>query len=154
MKHSWTNSLNLSSSLEWRIVVLREVKYCNVIAGGEEPRLYVHCMLNKWLWIIVCFFWVSDCEACCAMRCKLLWIMVSYAEAVVVTHGEICWASGCQPRCALLSHWLWIIVSNAEPVVVNYCALSRAECVGIMVCYAEPLVVNHGVLFPAIICEP
>ena len=41
MKHSWTNSLYLSSSLEWGIVVLREVKWLNVIEGGEVPRLYV-----------------------------------------------------------------------------------------------------------------
>jgi hypothetical protein len=41
MKHSWTNSLFLSSSSEWGIVVLREVKCLNVIEGGEEPRLYV-----------------------------------------------------------------------------------------------------------------
>jgi hypothetical protein len=41
MKHSWTNSLFLTSSSEWGIVVLREVKCLNVIEGGEGPRLYV-----------------------------------------------------------------------------------------------------------------
>ena len=34
-KHSWTNSINLSFSIEWWIVVYR--KCFNDIAGGEEP---------------------------------------------------------------------------------------------------------------------
>jgi len=29
--------------------------------------------------------------------------MVSYAEPVVVTHGELCWSSGCDSRFIMLS---------------------------------------------------
>jgi hypothetical protein len=43
MKHSWTNSLNLSFSLRVRNIRVkgREIKCFNAIAGGEGPKLYV-----------------------------------------------------------------------------------------------------------------
>jgi hypothetical protein len=43
MKHSWTNSFNLSFSLRVgnTCVEGKEVKCFNAIAGGEGPRLYV-----------------------------------------------------------------------------------------------------------------
>jgi hypothetical protein len=64
------------------------------------------------------------------MANQWLWIMVCYAEPVVVNHGVLCWASDCESWCAMLNQWLCI-----------------------MVCYAEPVVVNHGVLFWASGCE-
>ena len=69
-----------------------------------------------------------------------LWIIVNYAEPVVVKHWVI------------LSQWLWVIVCYAEPnaweawcailskwlcsIVCHY-VLCRVGCVGIMVCYTE-----------------
>jgi hypothetical protein len=64
------------------------------------------------------------------MLSQLLLIMVSYAEKVVLDHGdyaglegvkrsELCWASGYESWCVMLSQWLWIMVCDVEPVVVN-----------------------------------
>jgi hypothetical protein len=58
-----------------------------------------------------------------------LWIVVSYAEPVVVNHGVLCWASGCELWCVILSQWLWIIVSY------DIC-----QWLWIMVCYAVTVV--------------
>ena len=80
------------------------------------------------------------------MLSQWVWIMVCYAEPVVVNHCELCWASGCETLWVMLRYWFWIIVSNAEPVVVNHCVLCWAGCVGIMVCYPNPVVVNHCVM--------
>jgi hypothetical protein len=35
---------------------------------------------------------------------KWLWILVCYAEPVVVYHGELCWVSGCESWCAMRYH--------------------------------------------------
>ena len=67
--------------------------------------------------------------------CQWLWIMVGYAELVVVNHGVLCWVSGCESVRLMLSQWLWIIVSYTEPVVGNHDV------------NAMPLGVNHVVLF-------
>jgi hypothetical protein len=86
-----------------------------------------------------------------------LWIIVCYAEPVVVNHVVLCWASGCKSLCVILSQWLWIMVNYFEPVVVNNVVLFWAsgceswwvmlsQWFWIMVCYSEPVVVNHGVL--------
>jgi hypothetical protein len=53
------------------------------------------------------------------MLCQWLWIMVCYAEPVVMHHGVLCWTSGCESWCVIPNQWLWIIVCYAEPVVVN-----------------------------------
>ena len=57
-------------------------------------------MLTQWLLIMDCYavpkvmnhgvlYGASDCESWCAMLCKWLRVMVSYAaEPVVVRHGE------------------------------------------------------------------
>jgi hypothetical protein len=117
-------------------------------------------------------YWVNSRCGCCAsefeswwaMLSQWLWIMVSYAESVVVNHGEVCWASG-----------LWIMVCYAVPVVVNHGGLCSAnsceswwalmsQWLIIMVCYAEadvrnhsvnavPVGVNHGELCYASGCE-
>ena len=104
--------------------------------------------------------WGSDCESCCVILSKWLWIMVNYAVK-----------SGCESWCAtgMLSpvvgnHWCALL----SPVVVNCDVLCRekwlwikmcyryAESSGweswyvmpnqwlwIMFCYDEPVVVNH-----------
>jgi hypothetical protein len=49
-----------------------------------------------------------------------LWIMLFYAESVVVNHYVLFWASGCESWCAMLSQWLWVILSYAKPVIVTH----------------------------------
>ena len=66
-------------------------------------------MLSKWLWIIVRYaepVVVNHDEVCCASG---LWIMVCYAVPVVVNHGELCSASGCESWWAILSQWIQIM---------------------------------------------
>jgi hypothetical protein len=38
----------------------------------------------------------SGCESWCAMMCQWVWIMVCYAEPVVVNHGLLCCTKGCE----------------------------------------------------------
>jgi hypothetical protein len=87
---------------------------------------------------------------------RWLWIMVCYAEPVVVNHGLLCWASGCKSLYVILCQWLWIMVYYYELVVVNDVVLFWAsggeswydilsQWLWIMVSHAEPVVVNHGV---------
>jgi hypothetical protein len=87
-----------------------------------------------------------------------LWIMVCYAEKVIVNHDELCRASSCESWCIMVSQWLWILVGYSEAVVVNHCLLCEAPWLRIMMYYAEqsgceslyamlsPVVGNHGVL--------
>jgi hypothetical protein len=168
-------------------------------------------MRNQWLWIMVRYAvpvvvnhgvlcWISGCELLCAMflnhgvlywacessfvmLCLWFWVMVNYAEPLVVNHRLLCCAKGCESWCVMLSQWLWImvcypepvavnhdmwlwimIVCNVEPVVVNYGLLYRtcgcdswcvtlSQCVWAMVCSAELMVVNHCVLYGASGCE-
>jgi hypothetical protein len=63
-------------------------------------------------WLRLC--WASGCESWCAMLSQWLWIMVCYAEPVVMYHGVWCWASGCVSWCVMLSQWLWIVVCYFE----------------------------------------
>jgi hypothetical protein len=72
---------------------------------------------------VIC--WASGCKSWWAMLCQWFWIMLRYAEPVVVYHGVLCWASG-ESWCANLSQWLWIMVSYADPVVANHCVLCWA----------------------------
>jgi hypothetical protein len=82
--------------------------------------------LCQWLWIMVCysrqeqvawnhhvhavpvgvnhggFSLDSCCESRCAMLSQWLWIIVKYAEPVVVKHCELYWASGCESYCVML----------------------------------------------------
>jgi hypothetical protein len=96
------------------------------------------------------------------MLSQSCWIMVCYAEPVVVNHGVLCWAGW----------WLWITMCYAEPVVINHSVLCWASgyvvlcwvrgceswCVMLshwlwIMCYAEPMVVNHVVLCWARGCD-
>ena len=47
-------------------------------------------------------------------------MMVCNAEAVVVSHGELCRASDCEAWCAMQRQWFGIIVCYGEPVLVNH----------------------------------
>jgi hypothetical protein len=89
------------------------------------------------------------------MLSQWLWIMVCYAERVVVNHGVLWWASGCKSCRVRLSQWLWlwIMLCYAEPVVVNHIVLCWASGCEPCLCYVEWVGVNHGVLCWASGCE-
>jgi hypothetical protein len=81
-----------------------------------------------------------------------MWIMVCYAEPVVMYLDVRCWASGCETWCVIPRQWLWIMVSYDKPVVVNLgevCWDSGCESR----CYDESVVVNRGELCWAYGCE-
>jgi hypothetical protein len=50
--------------------------------------------------------WARCCEYWWAMLSQWLWIMVSYAEPVILNHFVLCWASGCASWSFMLSIWL------------------------------------------------
>jgi hypothetical protein len=60
------------------------------------------------------------------MMDQWLWIMVCYAEQVVVNHGVLCLASDCESWCVMLS-----------PVVVNRDLLCWVKWLWIMMWYTE-----------------
>ena len=98
----------------------------------------------------------SGCKSYLVMLIQWLWIMVCYAEAVVVNQVVLFWTSGCE------SWWimLWKVVVNHDALPVCW-----AQWLGIIVCSVKPsdcelwcimlrkVVVNHGVLFWASGCE-
>ena len=105
-------------------------------------------------WGVLSQLFVNHDTLCCTsvgeswrvMLRQWLWIMVSYAELVVVKYCELC-----RDQC------VGIIVCYAEPVGVNHCAsfwdsgceswhAMISKYVGIMVCYSEPMAVNDDVL--------
>jgi hypothetical protein len=70
-------------------------------------------------------FWASGCESWCVILSQWLWIMVCYAEPVVVNHGVLDWASGCESWCAMLGQWLLIILLSithhqSQPLAQHY----------------------------------
>jgi hypothetical protein len=86
----------------------------------------------------------SGCESWCVMLSQRLWIMVWYAEQVVVNHFEWWWASGCESWCVMLSQWLWIMVSYDEPVMVNHGVLWwDSGCESWCTMHSQPLVHNN-----------
>ena len=112
--------------------------------------------------------WASGCESrvlCWANCCETmwmilrywLWIIVSYAEPVVVNHCVLCRA-GCV---GIMVCYAEPVIGNddvnAVPVVVNHsvfvCAsrcepwrVMRRQLFWIMLCYSVPVGVNHGEL--------
>ena len=83
----------------------------------------------------------------CVLLSQWLWIMVCYAEPVVVNRGVLFWAIGCESWCAMLNQWLCIMVCYAEACgCESWCVILR-QWLWIMVCYAEPGVVNHSELW-------
>jgi hypothetical protein len=89
-----------------------------------------------------------------------LWIMVSYAEPVVVYHCDLCWASGCESwmlrkhfpisvNFLLQSNTLWIKTMDN----INLRSGTDKYPENIIVIYAEPVVVSHGVLCWANDCD-
>ena len=101
-----------------------------IIVYYTEPVVLNHCEL---CWDSVCESWWGMliqwfvnhgvlCYTCCCdswrvMLSQLLWIMVNYAEPVVVKHCELCWA-----QC------VGILVCHAKPVVVNHRGMLNRVC--------------------------
>jgi hypothetical protein len=115
---------------------------------GSALNTMVH---NHWLRN---FFWVS----------QWLWIILCYAQPVVVNNGVLCWGSGCELWCVVPCQWLYIVLCYAEPVVVNHGVLCWAsgceswcamlsQWLWIMDCYDVPKVVYHFELCWASRCE-
>jgi hypothetical protein len=49
-----------------------------------------------------------------SMMSQWVWIMVCYAEPVVVNHGLLCCTKGCELWRLILSQWLWIMVCTCS----------------------------------------
>jgi hypothetical protein len=117
-------------------------------------------------------YWANGCDSWFAMLWHWLWVMVSYAELVVMNH--MCYAepNSFESCCVILSRLClsYGVLCRAigykwyEPVVVNYGVLfwtsgCESWCVmlskwlWVMESNAEPVVVNHGVLCWASDCE-
>ena len=56
-----------------------------------------------------------------------LWIMLCYAEPVVVNQYVLFWGSGCESWCIILNQWLWIMFCYSEPVDLNHGELCWAS---------------------------
>jgi hypothetical protein len=112
-------------------------------------------MHSHWLWIMR-YAEPVVCESLCAMLYQCSWIMESYAQLLVMNHGELYWTSGWESCRVMMSQWLWIMASHAVPVVVNHVVQCLAngcqswrimlcQWLWIMLCYVEPVVLNHDV---------
>jgi hypothetical protein len=77
----------------------------NVILVVWEPWCVI---LSQWLGITV---W---------MPCQWVWIMVSYAEPVVVNHYVLFCASRCEPWRVMMKQWLWIMLCYYVAVCVTH----------------------------------
>jgi hypothetical protein len=97
-------------------------------------------LLCQWLWMMVCY--AESVVVNYAVLC--LWIIVSYIEPVTVNHGLLWYASGCESWwamlcqgceswCVMLSMRWWIMLCYTDP----------CGCESIMVCCTDPVVVNH-----------
>ena len=107
------------SVLCWTMCVEIMVCYSEPVVGNHcvnaVPVVVNHCLLycasrcdswwvllSQWLWTIVSYaeaVVVKHCELC---RDQCVGIMMCYAEPVGVNHCELCWASGCESWCAIL----------------------------------------------------
>jgi hypothetical protein len=47
--------------------------------------------------------WASGCESWGVMMSQWLWIMMCYAELVVIYHSVLFWANGCESWCVMLN---------------------------------------------------
>ena len=97
----------------------------SIIVYYTESLVLYHCQLcrdsgcESWWGMLIQWF-VNHGVLCCSsgveswrvMLSQWSWIIVSYAEPVVVKHCELCWAQG-----------VGIMVRYAKPVVVNHCAM-------------------------------
>ena len=101
----------------WRALLRSVVVNCDVLC------------LEKWLWIMMWYRYAepSGWESWCFMPNQWLWIIVIYAEPVVVNHSVLWWVSGCESWIVMLCQRLWIMVCYAEPVVVNHGGLCWAS---------------------------
>jgi hypothetical protein len=112
-----------------------------VLYGASDCESW-WCLLCQWLWMMVCYAEsiVVNYDVLC------LWIMVSYAEPVAVNHGLLCYASGW----VMVSYavpGMWVMVCNAEPVVVNHGVLCWASGCEFMCAILNRIVVNHVLLY-------
>jgi hypothetical protein len=107
-------------------------------------------LLCQWLWMMVCY--AESVVVNYAVLC--LWIMVSYIEPVTVNHGLLCYASGCESWwvmlcqgceswCVMLSMWWWIMLCYTDPCGCESWCVMLSQSLWIMVCYTDPVVVNH-----------
>jgi hypothetical protein len=107
-------------------------------------------MVSQWLWMMVCY--AESVVVNYAVLC--LWIMVSYIEPVTVNHGLLCYASGCESWwvmlcqvceswCVMLSMWWWIMLCYTAPCGCESWCAMLSQWLWIMVCYTDPVVVNH-----------
>jgi hypothetical protein len=65
---------------------------------------------SLWLWIL------------CLILHQRLWIIVCYAEQLVVNHGVLCWASGYESWWLMLRQWWWIIGHNHWLIITQHVA--------------------------------
>jgi hypothetical protein len=106
-------------------------------------------MLCQWLWIMVCYAEPVVVNHAVLYQAEWLWVMVCNAEPVFVNHGVLCWASGCESCVLYWIEQLWIMLCYTEPIVCHAELLvvnHMSQWLWIMECNTEPVVVNHGVL--------
>jgi hypothetical protein len=114
---------------------------------------------------------VNHSVLCCAIGCESgwvmlsqwLWIMVCYAERVVVNCVELCWASGCgcESCCAhhdsqpLYQHTTWWFTTTGSAyhtmIYNHWFSINHHDSQPL--CYSEPVFVNDSELCWASGCE-
>jgi hypothetical protein len=103
MKHSWTNSLNLSFSLVRNSCVEgREVKCFNAIVGGEGPRLYVQIfrvLQNPHLFCLIPAYYVLVTSYALDFQRHMLWSSMIWFEV---------------RGCCFICWYLWLICLKSE----------------------------------------
>jgi hypothetical protein len=114
MIHNQWLSMRNSDSQQRAEMVVNHCEFC--CASGCEP---LWAMLSQWRWIMVCYaepVVLKHCELCWAQCVR---IMVCYAEPVGVNHGELCSTSGCYSCCGMLLKWVWIMVQISSWVTTT-----------------------------------
>jgi hypothetical protein len=107
-----------------------------------------HVLQTDEIWL------ASGCELWWVMLSQWVWIIMCYAERIVVNHVVLCWTSGCESWSVMLSQWSWIMFCYVESVVVNHvvlclaigcesCCVMLGHWLWIMLCYTDPVVVNN-----------
>ena len=116
------------SGCELWCIMLRKV-VVNCATGMLSPMVGSHGVVCR----------PSGCESWFVMLSQWLWIMVNYAEPVVMNHGVLYWASSCK-SCWGSGSESWCVWwdSGCDSWIVMLC-----QMLWIMFCYAEPVVVNH-----------
>jgi hypothetical protein len=105
--------------------------------------------LSQWLWIMVRY---AEPVVVGMLR-KWMWIMMCNAEQVVVNHGLLCWPSGCESCLLCWTEQFWIILCYTETIVFEKWCVMTSQWLWIIVCYAEPVNAIHSELCWASDCE-